>query len=75
MSYQIFYVSFSMWTTLSIRFKTEKSCKGDVNHNLTKGAGAYSGSPYMTSRDQLYHGMTSSDSHEDMVILSWACAI
>ena len=75
MSYQLFHVSFIMWTTLSIWFKTEKSCKGDVNHNITKGASDYSGLPYMMSRDQLYHVMTSSDSHRDTVILSRAYAI
>ena len=54
------------------QFETEKSCKGGVNHNITKGASAYSGSPYMMSRDQLYCVMTSSDSHGDTLILSWA---
>ena len=33
------------------KFKTEKSCDWDVNHNITNGTSAYSGSPYMVSRD------------------------
>ena len=33
-----------------------------VHYNITRGTSAYSGSPYMKSRDQLYHVMTSSDS-------------
>ena len=72
MSYQICYALFRIWTTPSTQFKTEKSCKGDVNHNITKCASGYSGSPYNMSRDQLYCVMTSSYSHEDTFILSWA---
>ena len=53
MSYQICCTLFSIWLTLSIQFKTEKLCKSGVNHRITWGASAYSGSPYMMSRDQL----------------------
>ena len=53
-------------------FKQKKSCKCGLNHNITKGASAYSGSPYMMSRDQLYCVMTSSNSHGDTLILSRA---
>ena len=55
-------------------FKTEKTCKGGVNHNITKGTSAYFGLSYMLSRDQLYYVMTSSDSHGDTLILSWTYA-
>ena len=54
--------------TLSTQFQTEKSCKWGVNHNITKGTRAYSGSPYRMSRDQLYCVMTSSDSHAYSVV-------
>ena len=74
MSNQICYALFSIWTTLSTRFKTEKSYKGGVNHNITKGTSVYFGSPYMMSRDQLYYVMTSSDSHGVNFILSWTYA-
>ena len=49
-----------------------KNLQRGVNHNITKGANAYSGSTYMMSRDQLYCVMTLSDSHGDTLILSWA---
>ena len=53
MSKQICYTLFSIKTTLLTRYKTEKSCKGGVNHNITRGASAYSGSPYKMSHNQL----------------------
>ena len=68
-SKQICYALFNIWTTMSTRFKTEKSCKGGVNHTITKCTSAYSGSPYMMSRDQLYYVMTSSDSHGETLYL------
>ena len=74
MSNQICYAIFSIWATLSTRSKTEKSCEGGENHNITKGTSVYSGSPYMMSRDQLYHVMTSSDFHGVKLILSWTYA-
>ena len=37
--------------TVSIRLKTEKSYKGDVNHSIIIGASAHSGSPYLMSRE------------------------
>ena len=41
-------------TTLSTRFKMEKSCKRSVNYYFIIGVSVLTGSTYMTSRYQLY---------------------
>ena len=69
MSYQICYMLFNIQTTMSTRFKTEKSYKRSVNHHFRISVGAFAGSPYMISRDQLWYVMTSSASHGDALIL------
>ena len=55
MTHQICLTLFVIWTTLLTRFKTWKSCKAGVNHNITRVAIAYSGSPYMMSRTWWRH--------------------
>ena len=49
----------SMRTTLSIQFKTEKSCNWSVNHHFTRVASTYSGLLCMMSCDQLSYVMKS----------------
>ena len=53
MSYQNCYVLFSMRTTLSTWFKTDKSCTRSVNHHFRADVSAFAGSPYMMSRQTI----------------------
>ena len=46
----MFYIIKEKNNYMSTQFKTEKSCKGSVNHNIKRVASAYSRSPYMVSR-------------------------
>ena len=70
MSYQNCYILSNIQTIMSTRFKTEKSFKRSVHHHFIIGVSALTGSPYMMSRDQLWHVMTSSAGHGDALILS-----
>ena len=53
MSYQNCYVLFNIRTTLSTRFKTEKSCTRSENHHFRTDVSAFTGSPYMMSRQTI----------------------
>ena len=69
-SYQNCFMLFNIQTTMSTRFKTEKSCKRSVNQHFRIRVSAFAGSPYMRPRDTLWCVMTSSASHGDALILS-----